>query len=482
MATNVLQDIDMSPDENSLLNSPKSAQHLKDSRLSKDETNDTRKDRTHFQSLYSLIYCICACNICLQLSAFVSDPSNISGVFFNAIGCILYIFDVVTDTLTGLFYISGKNMDSYMFGNRNITNYTNPVCEEFDDYSHPVWGSLVLGLIWAPALSSLPSLLVMFARAKEQKSRVEEQGKVGNMREFPDRKTLLLVLIMILFWPVSGLIMILRQFATINNFLEYILPDGFLVQTYRFLRPSKIKLLEACLEAPFQLILQMYVVVAGKTPSALIILSMMASMMSIASNLMIGNGFGNELNTYKMIVLRIKIAPMILATILFRCLSVVIFTTYLRLYSIIPILLMFSVQHFIFNYHIIHHSENISAVKRLVQKEHFLRDVFMEIEYKILALTSGQIIYPKSTVIEVVNVARRRRIKLLWVDSLCTLAVYGIFLMAIIFLWNATSLLKENPNECTSLILKENTEIICGSIIGLGVLSFGLSFIYRYID
>ena len=110
----------MSPDENSLLNSPKSAQHLKDSRLSKDETNDIRKERTHFQSLYSLIYCICACDICLQLSAFVSDPSNISGVFFNTIGCILYIIDVVTDTLTGLFYISGQNMDSYKFGNRNI--------------------------------------------------------------------------------------------------------------------------------------------------------------------------------------------------------------------------------------------------------------------------------------------------------------------------------------------------------------------------
>ena len=51
MATNVLQDIDMRPDENSLLNSPKSAQHLEDSRLSKDETNDIRKELDYEERL-----------------------------------------------------------------------------------------------------------------------------------------------------------------------------------------------------------------------------------------------------------------------------------------------------------------------------------------------------------------------------------------------------------------------------------------------
>ena len=324
----------------------------------------------------------------------------------------------------------------------------------------------------------------MFIRAKEQKTRVEQQGKIGNANEFPNRKTLILVLLMIILWPFTGLIMILRQFASINNSLKRILPEGFLVQTDQFFRPSKVKLLESCLEAPSQLILQMYVVVNGKTPSILIILSMMASMLSIASNSMIGNGFGNELNTYKMIVLRIKIAPMIFSTLVFRCLSLVIFTTYLRLYSIIPILLMFFVQYFIFNYLSIHYFENVSAWQRLFSKEHFLRDLFIDIEYKILALTSGQIVYPMqmSNVIEVVNVARWRRIKLLWYDTICTFAVYGTFLIAIIFLWSSTSLLIENPNICTFEIVKENTEIICGSILGLGVCSCILSFIYRYID
>ena len=391
---------------------------------------------------------------------------------------------MITDILTGFFYVSGTEIDSDKFGNRTFTNYTDRVCDNFDANSHPIWGSLVLGLTWAPGLSSLPSLLVMFIRAKEQKTRVEQQGKIGNANEFPNRKTVILVLLMIIFWPFTGLIMILRQFASINNSLKHILPEGFLVQTDQFFRPSKVKLLESCLEAPSQLILQMYVVVNGKTPSTLIILSMMASMLSIASNLMIGNGFGNELNTYKMIVLRIKVAPMIFTTLVFRCLSLVIFTTYLRLYSIIPIFLMFFVQYFIFNYRGVHYFENVSTWQRLFSKEHFLRDLFIDIEYKILALTSGQIVYPMqmSKVAEVVNVARWRRIKLLWVDTICTFAVYGAFLIAIIFLWSNTSILIENPNICTLEIVKENTEIICSSILGLGVCSCILSFIYRYID
>ena len=162
----------------------------------------------------------------------------------------------------------------------------------------------------------------------------------------------------------------------------------------------------------------------------------------------------------------------------------VIFTTYLRLYSIIPIFLMFFVQYFIFNYLSINYFENVSAWQRLFSKEHFVRDLFIDIEYKILALTSGQIVYPMqmSNVIEVVNVARWRRIKLLWCDAICTFAVYGAFLIAIIFLWNNTSILIENPNICTLEIVKENTQIICGSILGLGVCSCILSFIYRYID
>ena len=48
--------------------------------------------------------------------------------------------------------------------------------------------------------------------------------------------------------------------------MQKVIPETVLQRMFVLNNPTWIKLLESCLEAPFQLILQLFVIMAGKRP------------------------------------------------------------------------------------------------------------------------------------------------------------------------------------------------------------------------
>lgn len=240
--------------------------------------------------------------------------------------------------------------------------------------------------------------------------------------------------------------------------------------------PCKVKLFESCIEAPFQLTLQLFVVMSGKWPRPIAILSMVASLMSIVLNVLIGNEFGNSMDMCSMIMLRIKLIPMVLVSTLFRSLSLVTMAIYLRLYALVPIAVMFIVQ------------IGIANKFRFAQKD--LRywgkiSMFLLIEYKIMSLISGQIFQVGGKATTTTNIhqkMQKSRIMLFLVDSLFTLLVYGLGLVAVMVLWENTNLLSENLSPCAFDIMKYNVNMICGTLIGLGFISCIFCYLYRFIE
>ena len=81
-------------------------------------------------------------------------------MFYRIVGWCLYSTDVVTDIYSGANFIAGESIDYSKFGNSNFTNYTRNVCNDFDSYSHPIWGTLGISLAWAPGIALLPPLMM----------------------------------------------------------------------------------------------------------------------------------------------------------------------------------------------------------------------------------------------------------------------------------------------------------------------------------
>jgi len=96
-----------------------------------------------------------------------------------------------------------------------------------------------------------------------------------------------------------------------------------------------------------------------------------------------------------------------------------------------------------------------------------------------MAVISGPVIQIKSEQREGSLMERRR---VLFIDGLSTLLIYGLGLMVVIYLWEYTSLLNENLSPCTSNLVGENVSIICLMTIGLGVLNCAFSYIFRYLE
>ena len=119
-------------------------------------------------------------------------------IFFRIIGWLLYATDVITDAMTGFTYLDGPKIDTSRFGKENFSDYTMEICQDFENYSHPIWGSLAIGLTWAPALACIPGI---FEALKFFKKR-DEELKVGYWSV-----TFLLVFLLILLWPVLGIVM-----------------------------------------------------------------------------------------------------------------------------------------------------------------------------------------------------------------------------------------------------------------------------------
>jgi hypothetical protein len=57
-----------------------------------------------------------------------------------------------------------------------------------------------------------------------------------------------------------------RQFAFGEKIIRTCIPNHVLERSKTLLESNKVKMLESCMEASFQLILQLFVVVAGKAP------------------------------------------------------------------------------------------------------------------------------------------------------------------------------------------------------------------------
>ena len=70
------------------------------------------------------------------------------------------------------------------------------------------------------------------------------------------------------------------------------------------------------------------------------IVTICAGMLSIVFYVLVSNEFGAELDlkVFDLILLRMKITPAIVASVLFRCSSFTIMVTLLKFYSIIPVL------------------------------------------------------------------------------------------------------------------------------------------------
>ena len=63
-----------------------------------------------------------------------------------------------------------------------------------------------------------------------------------------------------------SLIRCARQFSKVEEATKKVIPETVLKRMIALKNPKLIKLLESCLEAPFQLILQLFVIMAGKRP------------------------------------------------------------------------------------------------------------------------------------------------------------------------------------------------------------------------
>merc|ERR1712062_878898 len=141
--------------------------------------------------------------------------------------------------------------------------------------------------------------------------------------------TIFCLIVIPITWPLAGIILSLRQFSPFKTAFKYVIPRKVRERIDLGMKPDHIKLVEACLEAPFQLSLQIFVILAGIRPGLLQIISMVASLMSIVLNSLNGNEFGKTLPFKSMIMFRLTVSPLFILSTLYRTFSVVIMATFI---------------------------------------------------------------------------------------------------------------------------------------------------------
>ena len=119
----------------------------------------------------------------------------------NIFGWGLYTTDVVTDIWTGVTFITGKNIE---WSDLEYFNYTNETCAQFATYSHIKWGSLCIFLAWAPGMVIFPSLLTLWQKLYTGRLRTRNAQHTSTDSWVI---TMLLSTILILFWPLAGVIL-----------------------------------------------------------------------------------------------------------------------------------------------------------------------------------------------------------------------------------------------------------------------------------
>ena len=185
----------------------------------KDEKIKTKSEKKKTSEAFcSLIYCVTMCGLCTCIFNLITNNMTMVYATFRLSGCLLYVADIITDIISGLAFVKGERIDNMKFGNSNFTNYTDEVCDNFDDYSHPIWGYLVIAISWAPVLSFIPRMVSdsqFIIRSKKntkkyygEKSR-ELIPEIARMNRLygTETKSALIALCIIPFWPMVGCIM-----------------------------------------------------------------------------------------------------------------------------------------------------------------------------------------------------------------------------------------------------------------------------------
>ena len=148
-----------------------------------------------------------------------------------------------------------------------------------------------------------------------------------------------------------------------------------------------------------------------------------------------GNAFGEdlELEGCPAVLTKIKMIPVILTSILFRCLSFVAISTFLRWYAIIPTLIIWFIGH--------------NTFQKVIEEESWFLNIFKaggsvvaNIPYEIISITVGPILVSAKvsywwqegevTKQEKADVELKRR-KLFFFDSIGSFLAHGLTLMTI---------------------------------------------------
>ena len=184
-----------------------------------------------------------------------------------------------------------------------------------------------------------------------------------------------------------------------------------------------------------------------------------------------------------MIYLWIKLVPMILISLIFRCLSFVTMVTLLRFYSIFPVFVILLISY--------NTSQTIkydqSLFYNLCNEDTDLRfAAFVNLIRAYGDTLVGPTLVPieklwwrqKYFSIEWKKKHDMKRKKIFLFDAITSFASHGLTMVIIIILWETTSVLDQNLSICTFPLVKNNVSLICGVIMSFSAVNCLLSYFF----
>ena len=110
-------------------------------------------------------------------------------------------------------YIDGQKIDYTKFRKQNFTDYTLEICQNLEGYSHPVWGSIALALIWSPVIASAISISNAFCIQWKRERKLLERPLAIHQSNihtpYPGLwiLTIFSVILIAITWPLAGIIL-----------------------------------------------------------------------------------------------------------------------------------------------------------------------------------------------------------------------------------------------------------------------------------
>lgn len=148
---------------------------------------------------HKILGCFSKCACIFSCIYFFNKFTDIGKALFQILSQVLYIIDVSTDIYCGTSLIAGTEVNQTMFGNKEYKIYTELVCTNFMNYSHPIWGSINIVFTWIPAFVFLPRLIYSWGHdSKYHKKNLPNAHWIIK---------LFTILLCFVFWPITGLIM-----------------------------------------------------------------------------------------------------------------------------------------------------------------------------------------------------------------------------------------------------------------------------------